>query len=176
MASRLLITPEAYSGEGPFDAWTDHFKKVSTLNKWDDKEQVQWPLVGYAQLTVKHLSLEDKPSCKLAKEALTKQFEPECKCGYYAAEFRACLKQSSEDWATYGEDLKALVEKAFPDLYDAAQDHLAVNHFLAKLMDPQVAFNVRQTKPKTLDEVVTATLDVQSHLQLANCTMTLAAP
>lgn len=41
-------------------------------------------------------------------------------------------------------------------------------------MDPQLAFIVRQTKPKTLDEVVTAALEMQSHLQLANHTMTLA--
>ena len=178
MATRPLVTPEVYSGEGPFDAWTDHFENVSTLNGWDDKQQAQWlavRLVGRAQLAFKNLSPDAKASYKIAKEALTQRFELECKRGLYAAEFYARLKHPSEDWATFGEEIKALVDKAFPDLDDAARDRLAVAHFLTQLNDPQLAFSVRQAKPKTLEEVITATLEMQSHLQLATRTLPAAA-
>jgi len=76
----------------------------------------------------------------------------------------------SEDWASFGEEIKALVDKAFPD-HDAAQDRLQVDHFLTQLNDPQLAFSVRQVKPNMLEEVITATLEMQLHLQLTTCTL-----
>ena len=93
----------------------------------------------------------------------------------YTAEFHARLKQLSEDWATFAEELKRLVDKAFPDLDDAARERLAVDRFLTQLDDPQLAFSVRQAKPKTLDKALTSTLEMQSHLQLSTRVLCAAA-
>ena len=57
----------------------------------------------------------------------------------------------TEGWANYVEDLKILVNKAFPDLQEETRDLLAMNHFLSQLDNQQVAFNVKQSCPKKLD-------------------------
>ena len=96
---------------------------------------------------------------------LRRRFEHESKRELYAAEFHARQKQPTEDWASFGEDLKTLVDKAFPDIEEAARERMAVDRFLSQIIDPQLAFSVQ---PKNLDEVVTYTMQMQSHLSLSS--------
>ena len=90
------------------------------------------------------------------------RFEPESKCALYEAEFQSRRKRPGEDWASFGEDMKSLAIKAFLDLNEAAKEQLAVSNYLSQL-DPQLAFSVRQRKPKTMAEAVTATLEMESY-------------
>ena len=41
---------------------------------------------------------------------------------------------------------------------------MALNHYLSRLTNPQVAFMVRQQHPKKLEEAVCSTLEVESYL------------
>ena len=59
--------------------------------------------------------------------------------------------------AAFAEDMKVLADKAFPQLQNDAKEQLALNHYLGQLTDQQIAFNVRQKRPRTLDEAVSAT-------------------
>ena len=82
----------------------------------------------------------------------------------YEAEFQTRRKRKSEGWADFAEDLKLLADKAFPDLQEAARTQLAINSYLQQLSHPQVAFGVKQKRPKTIDEVVSATLEMESYI------------
>ena len=170
MSSRPVATPETYSGEGHFDEWTDHFESVAVLNEWTDTQMAQWlavRLVGRALTAFKRLPPETQKSYAAAKAALKQRFEPASKQALYAAEFHSRQKQPSEDWPGFGDDLRVLADKAFPDLAESAKERFAVDRFLSQLDDPQLAFSVRQKQPKTIDTAVTATLELQSHLRLA---------
>ena len=165
MAARPAVLPETFSGKGSFTEWLDHFETVAEVNGWDNAAKALWlrvRLVGRAQKAVKSLSAEDRADYAKAKEQLTKRFEPESKCALYEAEFQARKKQPVEDWATFGEDLKSLADKAFPDLDDVAIERLTVSNFLGQL-DQQLAFSVRQRKPKTIADAVTAGLELESY-------------
>ena len=129
------------------------------MNGWDNALWLRVRLVGRAQKAVKSLSAEDRADYAKAKEQLTKRFEPESICALYEAEFQARKKQ---DWTTFGEDLKSLAGKAFPDLDDVAIERLTVSNFLGQL-DQQLAFSVRQQKPKTVANAVTAALELESY-------------
>ena len=171
MATRPVATPELYNGEGPFDAWTDHFESVAKLNGWKSDDMAKWlavRLVGRAQIAYKQLSEKTRENYENAKSALLRRFESESKRSLYAAEFQARCKLSTEDWATFADDLKTLADKAFPDLEAAAREKLAVDRFLGQISEPQPSFSVRQKQPATIDDAVAATQELQSHLQLAN--------
>ena len=96
---------------------------------------------------------------------LTERFEPKCRKELYIAEFQRRSKRRNEDWASYAEDLKILVEKAYPALQAEAQELLALNHFLAQIDNPQLMLRVRQKAPSTLDAAVAATLELETYLQ-----------
>ena len=60
----------------------------------------------------------------------------------------------------FGDDLCALADRAFLDLGNDRKQQVTLLHFLVNLSSPQVAIGVRQRKPKTVEEVVTATLEL----------------
>ena len=57
-----------------------------------------------------------------------------------------------------------LANKAFPQLQNNAKEQLGLNHYLGQLTNQQISFNVRQKRPRTLDEAVSATLELESYL------------
>ena len=165
MASRPAVLPETYGGDGSFSDWCDHFESVAQVNGWDNAAKSLWlrvRLVGRAQSAYKRLSEADRADYSKAIPLLKERFEPASQCAMYEAEFHSRRKRPTEDWAAFGEDLKTLSDKAFPDLEVAARERLAVTQFLGQL-DPQLSFSVRQTKPKTITTAITATLEMESY-------------
>ena len=65
----------------------------------------------------------------------------------------------------FGDDLKLLTDWAYPDLPDKAREWFALNQYLTQLDNAQVAFGVRQAKPKVVDEAVRLTLEMEPYLQ-----------
>lgn len=166
-SSRPVLTPDPYSGEGSWDDWVDHFESVAEVNKWDGAAKLLWlrvRLTGRAQTAFKQLAVEARATYDNCKVALRERFEPASKKELYLAEFQTRSKRANEGWAAFAEDLKVLADKAFPQLQNDAKEQLALNHYLGQLTDHQIAFNVRQKRPRTLDEAVSATLELESYL------------
>ena len=167
MATRPLVLPEAYSGETSWEDWAFHFENVAAVNEWTAEQKMQWlkvRLTGRAQRAFQHLSEISRGSYAEAVKALRERFEPKSRQSRYEAEFQTRRKRKSEGWADFAEDLKLLADKAFPDLQEAARTQLAINSYLQQLSHPQVAFGVKQKRPKTIDEVVSATLEMESYI------------
>ena len=81
----------------------------------------------------------------------------------YQAEFETRRKRRTEGWADLAEGLRSLADRAFPDLKADARECLALQTYLQQVDQPQVAFGVKQTRPKTLDNAVAATLEMESY-------------
>ena len=83
----------------------------------------------------------------------------------YFVEFQARRRKRDESWGDFTDELRVLAEMALPELDDKAKELLALERYLGELDNSQVAFAVRQQEPKTVDEAVTATLEIQSYLR-----------
>ena len=99
-----------------------------------------------------------------AVRALQERFEPASKRELYLANFSTRHRNISESWAEYAEDLRLLATKAYPNLDSTATEQFALTHYLNAIKDPQTSFAVKQKTPKTLDEAVTATMQIESYL------------
>lgn len=163
MATKPLVLPETYGGEGEWSQWICHFENVAVVNSWDD--------VVVAQSSPYRTSTDGIPKavrhcyCKLQGSKESPQGEVQaCKQkGLYQAELQTCRKKRTEAWATYAEDLKTLVDKAYPDLQNEAKEQIALTQYLAQIDSPHVAFAVRQKAPASLDAAVTATLEMEAY-------------
>ena len=176
MASRPLALPEIFTGEGrqSFTDWIDHFESIATVNEWTDDAKKNWiraRLTGRAATAWKRLTEADLDSYEHIVAALKKRFEPECRKEVYMAEFQRRRKLPAEDWASFAEDLRTLVEKAYPTLQAEAQELLALNHFLQCVTNMQLAFGVRQRAPATLEAAVAATLELETYLHKPDMTI-----
>ncbi|KAL5481384.1 hypothetical protein EMCRGX_G021526 [Ephydatia muelleri] len=74
----------------------------------------------------------------------------------YVAELHTRERHRDEDWASYGNALRVLADKAYSDLEEKARERLALTRFLAHIGNPQVAFGVRQKCPETVEAAVVA--------------------
>ena len=169
MASRPVAIPEVFTGEGgqTWSDWRDHFDSVAEVNGWSaaDKKWVRARLTRRAATAMRCLSEDDKASFDTICAALKKRFEPDCRKEVFMAEFQTRTKRRNEDWASFAEDLKTLVEKAYPTLQQEAQELLALNHLLSQIGDPQLSFAVRQRSPVTVDAAVAAVLELETYLR-----------
>ena len=64
-----------------------------------------------------------------------------------------------ESWPEFGEDLRAFMDKAYPTLDDKIRQQLALLRYLSQLDNEQVAFSVKQRKPKIIEAAVGTTLE-----------------
>ncbi len=165
--NRPVVLPETYSGEGTWRQWECHFENVAAVNEWNAASKLLWlkvRLVGRAQTAFQRLPETTKADYKESMKALKKRFEPAGRQARYQAEFQSRKKKATEGWAEYAEDLEALVEKAFPDMGQDGREQIGLTKYLEQLENPQVAFGVKQRQPKTLDDAVSATLELESYV------------
>lgn len=164
--ARPLVMPDTFSGDGKFDDWKEHFENVAAVNSWTDDEKLLWlkvRLTGKAQKAFKRLGDADRVDYKKAMKALLERFEPASKRELYVAEFQVRRKKKTESWADFADDLMSLADKAYADLQEEARERLALNAYLEQIDDTQISFSVKQKRPKTLDEAVSATLEMESY-------------
>ena len=133
----------------------------------DDEQKLKWlkvRLTGRAQIAFQRLPEATRGHYAAATKALKDRFEPASRKTHYQAELQARRKKKGESWADFAEDLKVLADKAFLEFEDGARERLALNAYLGQMDHPQVGFGVKQKAPETLDEAVTATLELEACL------------
>jgi len=96
--------------------------------------------------------------------ALDERFEPKSLQTRYQAEFQTRRKKKVEGWVEFANDLRTLEEKGFPNLSEEAREQLVLQNYLQQLDQPQITFSVKQKRPMTLDEAVTATIEMETYL------------
>ena len=171
MAQKPVVLPDVFTGEKNWDEWIDHFDSVAAVNGWEAAAKLQWLrvcLTGRAAKTFRRLPQAKRANFKLATEALQKSFGPESKKELHTTAMQTPSRKSKEDWAVFGEDLKHL---AYPDLQEDARERLALNHYLSHLDDPRLGFSVGQSKPISVNEAVTTTLEMETYLQASTPAM-----
>ncbi|KAL5494125.1 hypothetical protein EMCRGX_G015402 [Ephydatia muelleri] len=169
MSGKPLLLPEIYSGESQcWSDWIEHFESVAALNKWaTEDEKLKWlkvRLAGKARTAFQKLPRNVREEYGECLKALKQRFEPDSKKELYVAELHTRTRRIDEDWATFGDALKVLADKAYSDLEEKARERLALTQYLAHIENPQIAFGVRQKRPETVDAAVTATIELESYL------------
>ena len=172
MAARPVVLPEPYNGESRWDEWISHFEDVAAVNTWDAGAKLLWlrvRLTGKARTAYQRIAdVTDAPTYNNMKTALTKRFDPESKRELYLAEMQARMRRTGEGWADYADELRSLADKAYPDLQVEAREQIALTHFLSQLTNQQISFSVKQSRPKTVDDAVSATLQMEAYLKTNN--------
>ena len=149
------------------ECYTHQTSMYDSFEGWSDEQKLKWlrvRLTGQAQKALLRIPEASRTTYEATRAALKARFDPESRQTRYRAEFQTRQKKANEAWADFADDLKSLVDKAYPDLQDEACEQLAMNAFLQQLTPPQVAFSVKQKRPVTLDDAVAATLEMESYV------------
>ena len=164
------LLSEVFTGDEDFDNWLYLFESVSAINRWSDSEKVLWlnvKLVGKAHMAYQRLSNETCKSYKNTTIALRNRFEPVCKKELYKVELNSRTRREGESWADFGDALIFLASKAFPNFQHETLERLALDRYLDQLVPEQLHFSVMQCRPKTMNESVSETIEIEVYLQLS---------
>ena len=169
--TKPVLLPESFNGElEKWNEWVTHFENVAVVNKWETgEEKLKWlrvRLTGKAQTAFMKLPEAARGNYGECIKALQKRFAPDSRRELYVAELNTRKKRRDEDWASFGDALRVLSDKAYPDLEDKAKERLSLNQYLSQIEDSQVAFGVKQKRPSNVEEAVAA-IELESYLNAA---------
>ena len=89
------------------------------MNSWElNAEKLKWlrvRLTGGALTVFKIIPEAKCGNYDYCKKALKKRYEPKSKRKLYVAEFQLRKRNTDEDWATLGDEVKVLADKVYPD-------------------------------------------------------------
>ena len=173
MSGKPLLLLEVFSGESKnWGEWIEHFESVATMNKWaTDNEKLKWlnvRLTGTAWMAFRKLPANVQEKYGECLKVLKQRFDPNSKKDLCVAEVHTHARRIDEDWASYGDALSVLADKAYSDLEEKARERLALTQFLVHIENRQVAFGVRQKRPETVEATVVATIKLESYLNIAS--------
>lgn len=144
------------------------------MNKWaTGEEKLKWlrvRLTGKALTAFRKLPERTRGSYAECTAALKKRFDPDSMRELHVAELNTRTRGKTEDWASFGDALRVLADKAYPHFEENARECLAVNQFLSQIHNQQVAFGVKQKRPKNVEEAVAVTIELESYLGNARST------
>ena len=163
----VTVLPQNFTRMEDWDSWVSHFESISAIHGWSNNEKLMWmrvKLVDKAAVAFRQLSHVTKASYELTKAALRNRFEHPSKKELHKREFVGQLKSDTESWADYGDDIRLLVQRAYPDFQANAQEHLTLRHYLDQLKSPLIAVGVKQTHPTNVAEAVGITMQLESYL------------
>ena len=125
MATRPLVLPDAYSGEGNQSQWYFHFQSMVAVDEWNKETQLKWlkvRLMGRAQTAFQRLPPATQANFAETIAALKERFKPASQKTRYQAELQTRRKKKTENWADLAEDLRVLADKAYPELENNARE------------------------------------------------------
>jgi len=82
-------------------------------------------------------------------------------------ELNSRTRREGESWADFGDVLLVLASRAFPDFQHEALEQLALDRYLDRLVPEQLRFSVMQRRPKTINEAISETIEIEVYLQLS---------
>ena len=164
---RPVVLPEPYNGESSWTDWYEPFESMAAVNRWKNEEKLLWlrvRLVDRAATAFKTIPEPARVNFANCIEAQRERSDPSSKRQLYLAELLGRKKCWGKEWATFAEALKTLIDNAYPEMQDDAKEQLGLTHYLGQLEQQQLAFSVKQRRPKSVDATVSATLEMESYL------------
>ena len=84
-----------------------------------------------------------KPKRNMIRQGCSPEMlEPDSRHKVYMAEFQTRKRRHGKSWEELADNIRLLVDKAFPDLEDGAKEQLSLDRYLALLDKPEVALAV----------------------------------
>ena len=83
-------------------------------------------ITGQARMAFRKFPASVQTKYEECTKAFKQRFEPDSKKELYRAELTTRARRRDEDWATYGDVLRTLADKAYSDLEEKARERLAL--------------------------------------------------
>ena len=127
-----VLKPDFYTGEEDWESYFSHFSNCADLGRWTDTEKaltLASCLKGPARTFYLGLREQERRSYFILVQRLNERFGSSRQQTRYLTKFETRRRQAGETSASFGDDLRLIAQRAYPDLGPEAQDKLALHQF-----------------------------------------------
>ena len=159
-----IYKPRDYDGTTPWRDYSCHFGKVCELNGWTEKKlEYLWVVLSGAALSyAQGLLPEQNGTYEAMDEALNNRFGAARLADVYKSELKARRRREGESISVLGQEIRRLVQCAFPHRSPDMQEEEAVERFIEALTDAKQRENVHHIKAKTLEAAIEEALTIEA--------------
>ena len=157
------VTPNTFDGKGSWRDYILHFQACKRLNGWTETVAAEWlatRLTGEA-LGMFALDQGHQQTFQEMVNRLEERFDRGLGTENYLMELRSRRRGQRETLPELGQAIRQLASLAYPDLPLDARERLSKEHFKDALTDSDLRAAVFRSKPRNLDEAVTAALEME---------------
>ena len=163
-AAGLRMRPRTYDGRTSWREYRSHFERVCRLNGWQAlRLDYLWvSLEGAALSYIESLPASRTADYNATCQSMEERFGESQLAEVFRSELRGRRRRKGESLPALGQEVRRLVQYAYPGVgYDALEE-IAVERFRESLDDREQRMIIRQSHPRTLEEAVKAATDMES--------------
>ena len=134
------------------------------MNNWvEQKLDYLWVnLTGTALTYADSLPRDRTGTYKELCRAMEERFGDSQLAEVYKSELRSRQRISGESLPALGQEVRRLVQRAYPDIGAQGVEELAVERFREGLIDQEQRMAVHRSKARTLDDAIKAAMDTEA--------------
>lgn len=164
-AASARLRPRTYDGTSSWREYHSHFERVCRLNGWWQALRLDYLWVNLEGAALSYV--ESLPASRTADyvtlcRSMEERFGESQLAEVFRSELRGRKRRKGESLPALGQEVRRLVQYAYPGVgYDALEE-IAVERFREALDDREQRMTIRQSHPRTLEEAVKAATDMES--------------
>ena len=164
--TRKQRDPEKFDGDKI--EWVDyhkHFETVATWNGWGSEEkamQLIMALKGEALMSLSDLPLSSQSNYELLVDELTRRYNPSEREAAWKLEFRQRERRPNESVMQYGDALRRLAQKAFPNMNYGTREMWVMDQFNNGLGSWDMKKHVQFGHPNSLNQAISLAVEYEA--------------
>lgn len=154
-----------FNGTSKWEDFLCQFRRASHVNRWGDGDLVELlclHLEGTALEFVNGLPVGRVQRFDSLVDALGGRFGTERMATVFKCELRQRKRKRGESLRDLGQDLRRLMQLAYPRATPEQQEEQIVDRFIEALGDKQQRLEVRRGRPTTLEEAIHIAMDAEA--------------
>lgn len=163
--SRNFVKPATYDGSGMWNDYLSHFESVCLLNEWTETEKGLYlasSLRGLAQGVLGNQPRDERQNYAKLVKALQDRFAPLNQTELYRTQLRERRQRPSESLPEMGQEIRRLVNLAYPTAPDDVREILATEQFLDGLHNAEMRLKIKQARSNSLNDAIQRAVELEA--------------
>ena len=162
---RNFVKPATYDGSSMWNDYLSHFESVGLLNEWTETEKGLYlaaSLRGLAQGVLGNQPRDERQNYAKLVKALQDRFAPLNQTELYRTQLRDRRQRAAESLPEMGQDIRRLVNLAYPTAPDDVREILATEQFLDGLHNSDMRLKIKQSRPSSFNDAIQRAVELEA--------------
>lgn len=155
-----------YDGKIPWNHYEAHFDVVALVNEWSNETKALYLAAHLRGPALDHyvtLPPIVRYDYNQVREAFRLRFSSANHPSITHIQLRTRVQRSGEDFAGYANDLQRLTALTYANCPEDSRDRIALEYFLAGILDSDIQDRVRDSAPITLHDALQTSIRIEAN-------------